>query len=343
MDATLTTGRHPAAAPPRRRPWWRRLLRGLAALTGWAAVLAAAASLGAVALGGEAGIRVILLAALSAWAGPLLLAAVVLLALGRWRRSTLAAGAVLVLAAVWMPPLPHGGGHAGVPTGQGRQLRVMTQNLLFGQADPAALVARVAAQRPDVLALTELTPAAARALDAAGLATLMPHRHLLPAPSAAGTGLYSTRPLTEPGQIPGTAFRAVRARVDVGGHPVTVAAVHPAPPQLPTWAADHAALAAAFGPGIAAGEQVVLAGDFNATTGNGPFRRLLGIGLVDAAQAGSWAWQGQSWPADRLPLPVIRIDHVLAPRGTVVDRIDTLHLPGSDHRGVIAALTLPPA
>ncbi len=124
---------------------------------------------------------------------------------------------------------------------------------------------------------------------------------------------------------------------------MTVAAVHPAPPQLPTWAADHAALAAAFGPGIAAGEQVVLAGDFNATTGNGPFRRLLEIGLVDAAQAGSWAWQGQSWPADRLPLPVIRIDHVLAPRGTVVDRIDTLHQPGTDHRGVIATLTLPPA
>lgn len=333
-----TTSRTP------RRPWWRRLARALGGLIGWLALLGAVAALVSIADGGDRGLTGILLAALGAWVGPLLVLAAAILALCRLRRSTLIAVIALLGALAWLKPHPHRGGHADGPPGGGLQLRVMTQNLLFGEADASALVARVRAEQPDVLMLTELTPDAVRRLDAAGLADLMPHRTLAPQDHASGSGLYSTRDLIEPSTVPGTAFAAVQARIDLGGKRITVAAVHPTPPQMTAWAADHAALRSRFGPQLAAGEPVVLAGDFNATVFNEPFRRLLQAGFVDAATAGSWAWQGQTWPTDRRPWPpVIRIDHVLGPRGTVVERVATYPLAGSDHRGLMATLRLPPA
>lgn len=333
-----TTGRRP------RRPWWRRLARALGGLIGWLALLGALPALVSIADGGERSIPWILLAALGAWVTPVLVLAVVILALCRLRRSALIALLSLLVAVSWLKPYPHGGGHADGPPGGGLQLRVMTQNLLFGEADAPALVARVRAERPDVLMLTELTPDAVRRLDAAGLAELMPHRVLAPQEHASGSGLYSTHDLLDPGTVPGTEFAAVRARIELAGKLITVAAVHPTPPQLTPWAADHAVLLARFGPQLAAGEPVVLAGDFNATVFNGPFRRLLQAGFVDAGAAGAWAWQGQTWPTDRSPLPpAIRIDHVLGPRGTVVERVATYPLAGSDHRGLVATLRLPPA
>lgn len=221
-------------------------------------------------------------------------------ALCRLRRSTLIAVIALLGALAWLKPHPHGGGHADGPPGGGLQLRVMTQNLLFGEADASALVARVRAEQPDVLMLTELTPDAVRRLDAAGLADLMPHRTLAPQDHASGSGLYSTRDLIEPSTVPGTAFAAVQARIDLGGKRITVAAVHPTPPQMTAWAADHAALRSRFGPQLAAGEPVVLAGDFNATVFNEPFRRLLQAGFSGRRHRGVLGLAGADL-ADRPP------------------------------------------
>src|SRR5918996_759978 len=72
---------------------------------------------------------------------------------------------LLMLYGVWLIPR----WTAEPPPASSVRMSVMTANLHFGGSDPAALVALVQAERPDVLVLVELTPAAVAALDRTGL------------------------------------------------------------------------------------------------------------------------------------------------------------------------------
>jgi endonuclease/exonuclease/phosphatase (EEP) superfamily protein YafD len=320
----------------RGRPAAARVVRVVAAGLAAAALLAVLASLTAVLLGGDGSIPVVLLAALAAWTAPATAIALALLALARLRWAAIATLVLLVGVLGWLRPFPRGGPE---PAGRTQRLTVLSQNLFFGQADARQVVATVRREHVDVLVLTELTPAALTALDAAGLAQVLPHRVADPRSGAGGTGLFAALPLRR-GQAPvGTTFASVEAVADLGGRPLRLLGVHPAPPQLPTWQADHDLLRDALARPLAEGEPMVVLGDFNATRGNRPFRRLLDAGLADAAEQRAWAWQQQTWPAGgRLP-PGIRIDHVLLSRPVAVDRVGTVRVAGTDHLGVLAVLT----
>jgi len=76
----------------------------------------------------------------------------------------------------------HSHGAGAPPTG----LRVLTANVLFGRADPEQLLAVIRDRRVDLLALQEITPGGERALDAAGLASLLPYRVSHPEPGSEG-------------------------------------------------------------------------------------------------------------------------------------------------------------
>jgi endonuclease/exonuclease/phosphatase family metal-dependent hydrolase len=82
----------------------------------------------------------------------------------------------------------------------------------------------------------------------------------------------------------------------------------------------------------------IIAGDFNATLDHSPFRAVLDRGYADVADR---AGQGlhATWPSDR-PLG-IAIDHVLVDRRIGVDAVDIVRVAGTDHRAVVADLTLP--
>ncbi len=90
----------------------------------------------------------------------------------------------------------------------------------------------------------------------------------------------------------------------------------------------------------AAGSDLVVLGDFNATLDHAPMRSLLAAGLVDThAELGrGWA---PTWPVSGSPLPpLIQIDHVLHGRGLAGVSASEHTLPGTDHRAVIAELAL---
>ena len=140
-----------------------------------------------------------------------LLVAVVALGTRRWAIGGVALVAALALAAVVLPRAlaDDDPPAAGVPT-----LAVATANLQFGEADPAALVALVRAERIDVLGLEELTPDAEARLGAAGLFDELPfrvdggahraRRHrpgLAPPPDAVGSHADARR--VHPGHGPG--------------------------------------------------------------------------------------------------------------------------------------------
>lgn len=261
------------------------------------------------------------------------------LALWRFAAAAVAALVTLSLAAVVLPRMVAD----DQPAANGPAIRVLTANLLFGGADPAALIALVRQERVDVLALQEFTPEVVERLDRFGLADLMPHRQLAPGGWASGSALYTRFPIRDGGvRINGGGFSQAYATVLVpGAPPVLVQSVHPAAPHsvdvVPTWRADLEAEP----PATPDGPLRILAGDFNATLDHAPLRRLLETGYVDAAEATADGLVGTWGPYDGDLIPPVTIDHVLVDRRIAVRELAVHPLAGSDHRPVLATLALP--
>ena len=280
------------------------------------------------------------LVALTPWVAA---ACVVLLVLTLLMRSSLLAILAAVLCVVqiwWLAPLYIVDHHIAdsqvtADRAAGRVFTVMTLNLKYGSADPAAVV-RVAKEHDvDVLALEELTTSAVNALHVAGLDTLLPHSFTRPTDTFTGTGLWSRAPLTDVRTLPGFTSEQLVSRVTLAGQTMTVAAVHPVAPgatENSAWLREYSTLVtdldAITGP-------AVIAGDFNATRDQSPFRSLIATGYVDGAdQAGSgvhftFPQQG------RLP-PLVTIDHVLSrARSLSAVAVQVVPVPGTDHAALI--------
>ncbi|MEU5881246.1 endonuclease/exonuclease/phosphatase family protein [Spirillospora sp. NPDC047279] len=265
------------------------------------------------------------------------------------RRRWAAVGAVAVAAVLLVAVLPRAFG-GDQPSARGPVVRVLTANLLFGQADAAHLVELVRDTQADVLSLQELPPEAVEVYEKAGLSALLPHKVLDARWGAAGSGLYSRHPLRELPPLPQTQMAMPQAEVALpGGRRVGVTAVHPVPPISSAahrvWKRDLDVLPSARPPSSAAGADAaaqpvrILAGDFNATLDHASLRDVLGRGYADAADR---AGEGltPTWGTSE-PRPRITIDHILADRRCAVEKVEVHDIRGSDHRAVFAQLRLP--
>ena len=94
------------------------------------------------------------------------------------------------------------------------ELRVATLNATLGQADADAIVAMVADQSIDVLAVEELTPAEVDALRAAGLDDALPYSELAPQDGVRGTGVWSRLAFDSADVVSGLRAQVVRVSVD---------------------------------------------------------------------------------------------------------------------------------
>lgn len=266
---------------------------------------------------------------------------VLTLVLKRRRPALVAAVATVALVAVVAPrALP-----SAQPTAAGPTVRLLTANLLAGAADPRTLVELVRTHQVDLLAVQEFTPAARAELDRLGLDRLLPYRQLNAVDGTPGSGLYSRFPIGDAGvrrNRGAWGFTQAFGTIAVpGAPPVRVESAHPAAPyavdQVDFWRTDLAAQPPATPDGMLR----ILAGDFNATLDHGPLRALLRTGYVDAADATGQGLTGTWGPYDGDLIPPVTIDHVLADRRIAARSVDVFRLPGSDHRAVLATLTLP--
>jgi endonuclease/exonuclease/phosphatase family metal-dependent hydrolase len=259
------------------------------------------------------------------------------------RRQWLAAAVALVAAAMLtVAVLPRA--LPGQSPVTGVRLQVMTSNMRLGEADPAAIVKLVGDNDVDVLAVQEFTPEAEAGLKAAGLDQLLPYSSLSAADGAAGSGLYSRFPITDPGAaLNGGGFHQAYGTIQPpGAEPLLVESAHPAAPYavsaLKDWHADLAAEPAADPLGTAR----ILLGDFNATLDHAELRTLISHGYRDAAAA---VGKGlvPTWGIYHGPrrLPPITIDHVLVDERIGVREVQVHRIPQSDHRAVLAWLTVP--
>jgi endonuclease/exonuclease/phosphatase (EEP) superfamily protein YafD len=223
-------------------------------------------------------------------------------------------------------------------------LTVLAANVLVGRADTGALATVLERERPDLVSLPEAGP---------------DYRDkLLPLVAELGYQAWaSTAPGTSDGEgvvllaaarmgaLTVTSGREMRHRYlrATGGAlgRRSFFAVHPEAPMGPMrtarWESDiaHIARWCAESPGP------IVAGDFNATADNTAFRAALrhcrsaadgtGKGLVGTFPAGVPTWCG------------IQIDHVLVPEEARTTSFEVLPIAGSDHRAVLAGISLPTA
>ncbi|MFC4373416.1 endonuclease/exonuclease/phosphatase family protein [Nocardia halotolerans] len=254
-------------------------------------------------------------------------------------RQWMGVGVALVVAAVGtatQAPLyfADGGG------GGGPEITVMQANLLFDGADPEVLVGQVRDRDVAVLTVNELTRAAVDALSRAGLETLLPHRYVAPGQTASGTGIWSRFPLSDTVEYDGYVLNQISATAavpDVG--PVAIYAFHPVPPVYDTgvWADELSGLHEVLRQ-APAGRPAIVGGDFNATYDHARFRALVS-GRFDDAAAQAGAGHLVTYPTDKLFPPLVGIDHFLLADAHATG-VETVDLPGADHRALVARIVL---
>ncbi|BBX46132.1 endonuclease/exonuclease/phosphatase family protein [Mycobacterium cookii] len=259
----------------------------------------------------------------------------------QWIPAIVGAGLTIAMLAVQLP-FDRGSG-AAVQTDV--RLRVMTANLFLGQADSRHL-AESAREQADVIAVQELTPEAADRLSRAGLDATFPYRWLDARDGPGGVGIWSRFPIHTPRRIDGYTFAFLSARIGVTGVSTspTVVVAHmagPWPQPIDDWRRDLTLLPATMSEVSeqAGTGSVIVAADLNSTADMRPFRALLSNGYRDAAKQ-SGAGMMPTFPAgSRLP-PLIAIDHILT-RNCSATSVRALNVRGSDHRGVVAAISIP--
>ncbi|MEV6298558.1 endonuclease/exonuclease/phosphatase family protein [Actinoplanes sp. NPDC051861] len=260
----------------------------------------------------------------------------------RWAAAAVA-GLVAFGFAVCVVPRALPNVHKG--PAKGVELHVMTSNMLFGGADPDEIVQLVREHDVAVLALQEFTAEGESALAAAGLGELLPYHQLAPEPGASGSGLYSRYPLTDPGahRNDGGFQQAFAIIQPPGAGPLFVESAHPLAPaatsMLPGWRADLREQPAADPDAT----PKILLGDFNATLDHKRLRDLIATGYRDAADTVGEGLVGSWGPYDGDPIPPVTIDHVLVDKRIGVRKVSTHAVTDSDHRSLIASLTVPAA
>lgn len=226
----------------------------------------------------------------------------------------------------------------------GHGLSVMTLNCRFGRANPEEIVRCVRAYGVEALALQEVNGKLLESLQAAGLNQLLPYLTegtASPSDNGGYNAVFSAhRPVkASPSalDLPAAAVPLVELKTSSG--PIRVASVHPKSPQrgASQWGMGIAALARLTHPPV----PTIVMGDCNATLQHPTFRAMLAeSGLHDASlhlKAGSHL----TFPSASTLPSLIEIDHILTDGNLITQSMHVLRISGSDHRALVARLTLP--
>ena len=219
----------------------------------------------------------------------------------------------------------------GVPADAvGQPVALVATNVLSSNRDHAAVLAMIAAERPDILVVTELSPAWAAALSVT--AGDFPYRLQHPRADNFGIALYARRPFK--GQVLASGrFGLPLIVAEFDGF--MLIAAHPFPPiSTETASENRVYLADVANIARAANLPVVLAGDLNASLWSHSIYPLFDAGLTRVSSSGI----AYTWPVGMLPL-AIHIDHVLV-KGLRAGQFRVLAGVGSDHFPVRADLVI---
>jgi endonuclease/exonuclease/phosphatase (EEP) superfamily protein YafD len=242
---------------------------------------------------------------------------------------------------------------ADVPTarssGSTRGLKVVTANLYIHNSEgPAAFLALIEREKPDILVLQETTAAFDQAISASGL---FAHESAFDPTSRDGMKVFSKLPIRAQTELQrafteeGAYKQPLRLELAIGGKPLFLYAFHPETPRRPwQWRDRNAYLAAAADAvkGDLEAAPVIVAGDWNTPTWSPFFRAFLRqAGL--ASTAGGWLQPVTrfSLRLDALAYVGASIDHVAVSPDIALRSRRVGPAFGSNHLPVIVELALP--
>jgi vancomycin resistance protein VanJ len=283
----------------------------------------------------------------------LLLVPAALLRRSRWLSVATALPLVVFLALFGTRFVPR----VGAAVAGGTPLRVATFNLLYVNANLDGQLEAIRAEHADVVALQELVPAAAEAMQR-NLKAIYPYQSLFPSNGVGGLGLLSRYVLAPIEGVEGAQGQWAIARV--GEHKITIANVHlhfsgisRIRSQRFGWLSyfrmydTGGRLSQANALGQAArtvGGGLIVMGDFN-TGDREPGHAVLAADLRDAfAETGTGF--GFTFPNHKrmgpitIPIPLVRIDYIWTRSSVVPVAAHVSCAGGSDHCMVVADLRI---
>ena len=256
-----------------------------------------------------------------------------LLALGVAAWNAMYAAPTLVTHPV---SLPHVTGEAA--TGDPVRLRVASINVLYANDEYSRVVDFVRRERPDAVAMLEMTAKWRRAL--AGLDQVYPYRYQTIGVGGRGVTFWTRLPMKDASVLPIGVRQepAIQATLEVQGREVRIFAVHTTWPMAPASAGrrnQQLELLAERARPVTL--PLVVMGDMNITPFSPYFQQLLTDGGLRSAAEG-FGWQA-SWPSF-FPLAGIQIDHALVNSRVAVEHFTRGAATGSDHLPIVADLVL---
>jgi endonuclease/exonuclease/phosphatase (EEP) superfamily protein YafD len=247
--------------------------------------------------------------------------------------AALAALALLPwLAVAWSPRAPE-------PDAGAATMQVAVGNLYTANQGPerAAAIAALAEAGPDLVVLAE-SVINRRVDDPAALRARFAHVLATPGRGTGGNVIASRHPMRITWRDERQALygAVLEATIDLPGGPLRVISLHPMSPLNAFRIERRAEMLAAVAARVRAlpGPVIVL-GDCNCTRVSPAWAAF----LADSGLSEPPGRQPATWPSQVGPLG-IGIDHILV-RGLAISPLRIVDLPGSDHRGLAAAVALP--
>ena len=277
-----------------------------------------------------------------------------------WARSRVTRGFVflpwLVLVLLYGPlflPQP-----PVASSSSGMEISVMSYNVTRGDPGIDTILSIIKSESADIVALQEVTPEVADALDELGV--LYPYSALHPTPDGYdGCGVLTRFPITEEEVFPLVegAHLYQRLALDVDGHQVHLLNVHLQPPALAVLrAGSRFPIPVGYDSTIQDRElerlleelddlegRIIVAGDLNMTDQSPGYREVTRR-LADAYRRAGWGL-GHTFPDREVrsiptPFPLVRIDYIFHSRDMSTTRAYVGDRGGPNHRFLVAELSL---
>lgn len=265
--------------------------------------------------------------------GALLLGVLALVSVVRrkwWVAQSALAGAAMLAGQLSTPSVPT------AMMSRPPDIRVFHMNVWQPNNAYTAAIERALASDADVISVQEVAPCWAEAL-VHGLADRYPYAHIEPRDNCYGIALFSRIPFHEVRTITLHGTPMIEALFTMNERPVRLLAVHATSPISYVHFQQRNRQLQALGHHLAQDDTAtVLIGDLNTVPWDRAYQRLCTrAGLCSTTSVGQ-----RTWPSIG-PLAMIPLDHLLISPGIVLSGLSTVHVPGSDHKGLLADIYLP--